>query len=170
MAKEVKNGRSKVYVMDGAALAKIFEKKGINARQFGKELGYHETYFPKCIRTNKIGEKAIGMLMWYKILPSQYGVEAIIATTKTVGEVFDELPKETKEEVCKQVEEAVEEATERVSSEVKRNSGRYPWGDEKSPVEKAMNEPGVVKLEFTIDIVKLKAVVKQAVKEAYEEL
>lgn len=42
--------------------------------------------------------------------------------------------------------------------------------EEKSPAEKAINEPGVVKLEFTLDIVKLKAIIKQAVKEAYEEL
>lgn len=153
MAKECKNGRSKLYTMDGAKLAKIFEKKGINARKFGKELNFHETYFPKCIRTNKIGEKAIGLLMTNGIMPSQYDVD-MKRTVKskdhvTVAEVFDSLPEETKNEVYSEVEKAVEE---------------------KSPAEKAMNEPGVVKVEFTLDIVKLKAIIKQAVKEAYEEL
>lgn len=163
MAKEVKNGRSKIYACDGAALAKIFEKKGIDPKKFGEELGYHRTYFPKCIRTNRIGEKAIGMLMSERISPSQYGVGAIVPN-KTVGEVFNSLPEETKEEVYEQVEQAVDEATNKKDwlhyDGVKKNSGRYPWGD----------EAGVVKLEFTIDILKLKAIVKQAVKEAYEEL
>lgn len=142
--KEVKNGRSKAYAMDGAALKKIFEKRGINPRQFSKELGYHETYFPKCIRQNYIGEKAIGMLMSKKILPSQYGVENMAP--------------------AKNVKEEVNEATDKKDwlhyDGVKKNSGRYPWGD----------EAGVVKLEFSIDILKLKAIIKQAVKEAYEEL
>lgn len=146
MTKEIKNGRSKLYDMNGAKLAKIFEKKGINARQFGKELNFHETYFPKCIRKNKIGEKAIGFLMANGIMPSQYDV----------GDVFEKKDSE-------------------VVGPLKRNSERYPFDDkdveeEKAPVEKAMNEPGVVKVEFTLDIVKLKAIIKQAVKEAYEEL
>lgn len=155
--KECKNGRSKLYTMDGAKLAKIFEKKSINARRFGKELNFHETYFPKCIRTNKIGEKAIGLLMANGIMPSQYGVE----------DVF----------------EAKEKKDSEIVGPLKRNSGRYPFGEDnieelakkaasadEAPVEKAMNEPGVVKVEFTLDIVKLKAIIKQAVKEAYEEL
>lgn len=145
--KECKNGRSKLYVMDGAKLAKIFEKKGINARKFGKELNFHETYFPKCIRTNKIGEKAIGLLMANGIMPSQYGV----------GDVFE--AKEKKDsEVVGPLKRNYEELAKKAAS-----------ADE-APVEKAMNEPGVVKLEFTLDIVKLKAIIKQAVKEAYEEL
>lgn len=171
--KEFKNGRSKLYAMNGAKLAKIFLKRGINARQFGRELNFHETYFPKCIRKNQIGEKAIGMLMANGIMPSQYDVN-MERTVKskdpvTVADVFDSLPEEDKNKVYSEVEKAVEEANH-VDAGVKKNSGRYTWGDEKSPAEKAMNEPGVVKLEFTIDIVKLKAIVKQAVKEAYEEL
>lgn len=145
--KECKNGRSKLYTMNGAKLAKIFEKKGINARQFGKDLNFHETYFPKCIRKNQIGEKAIGFLMTNGIMPSQYDVEYVIET------------KEKKDS--------------EIVGPLKRNSGRYSFDDkdvEEAPVEKAINEPGVVKLEFTIDIVKLKAIIKQAVKEAYEEL
>ena len=142
--KECKNGRSKLYTMDGAKLAKIFEKKGINARQFGKELNFHETYFPKCIRTNKIGEKAIGLLMANGIMPSQYDVGDVFE--KRDSEVVDP-PKRNYEELAKNAASADE-----------------------APVEKAMNEPGVVKLEFTLDIVKLKAIIKQAVKEAYEEL
>lgn len=190
--KVVKNGRSKAYAMDGAALEKIFEKRGIDPRQFGEELGYHRTYFPKCIHKNCIGEKAIGMLMSKKILPSQYGVEIKSLTKETRKEFHikeaEEIAKlgglenaekvrfriEEAEEIAKLGEEAVNEATDKKDwlhyDGVKKNSGRYPWGEEKSPAEKAMEEPGVVKVEFTLDIVKLKAIVKQAVKEAYEEL
>lgn len=142
--KECKNGRSKLYVMDGAKLAKIFAKKGINARKFGKELNFHETYFPKCIQTNKIGEKAIGLLMTNGIMPSQYGV----------GDVFEKKDSEVVDPPKRNYEELAKNAT----------------SADESPAEKAINEPGVVKVEFTLDIVKLKAIIKQAVKEAYEEL
>lgn len=149
--KECKNGRSKLYTMDGAKLAKIFEKKGINARRFGKELNFHETYFPKCIRTNKIGEKAIGLLMANGIMPSQYGV----------GDVFEAKEKKDSEIVG---------PLKDISKNVGCKRGATADTNEEAPVEKAMNEPGVVKVEFTLDIVKLKAIIKQAVKEAYEEL
>lgn len=169
--KVVKNGRSKAYAMDGAALKKIFEKRCIDPRQFGEELGYHKTYFPKCIGKNCIGEKAIGMLMSKKILPSQYGVEIKSLTKETRKEFHIEEAKEIAKlgglenaEKIKLGEEAVNEATDKKDwlhyDGVKKNSGRYPWGD----------EAGVVKLEFSIDIFKLKAIIKQAVKEAYEEL
>ena len=151
--KEVKNGTSRLHVCNGQKLAKILAKKGLNARQFSAELGYHATYLPKVIRTNKIGETAVGLLLSKGIKPDQYDVN-METTVKskdpvTVADVFDSLPEKAKEEVYSEVEKAVEE---------------------KSPVEKAMNEPGVVKVEFTLDIVKLKAIIKAAVKEAYEEL
>lgn len=151
--KEVKNGTSRLHVCNGQKLAKILAKKGINARQFSAELGYHATYLPKVIRTNKIGETAVGLLLSKGIKPEQYDVD-MTKTVKskdpvTVADVFNSLPEETKNEVYSEVEKAVEE---------------------KSPAEKAMNEPGVVKVEFTLDIVKLKAIIKAAVKEAYEEL
>ena len=180
MAKEIKNGRSKLYVMDGAKLAKIFMKKGINARQFGKELNFHETYFPKCIRTNKIGEKAIGLLMANGIMPSQYGVGDVFE--KKDSEVVSSLKDISKNKcercalrnketngpsdcpTCKSCTFKYDQAGYKIGATADTNE------EEKSPAEKAMNEPGVVKLEFTLDIVKLKAIIKQAVKEAYEEL
>lgn len=151
--KEVKNGTSRLHVCNGQKLAKILAKKGLNARQFSAELGYHATYLPKVIRTNKIGETAVGLLLSKGIKPDQYDVD-METTVKskdpvTVNEVFDSLPEKAKKEVYSEVEKAVEE---------------------RSPAEKAMNEPGVVKVEFTLDIVKLKAIIKAAVKEAYEEL
>lgn len=151
--KVVKNGTSRLHVCNGQKLAKILEKKGLNARQFSEELGYNVTYLPKVIRTNKIGETAVGLLMSKGIKPDQYDVN-MERTVKskdpvTVADVFNSLPEETKNEVYSEVEKAIEE---------------------KSPAEKAMEEPGVVKVEFTLDIVKLKAIIKQAVKEAYEEL
>lgn len=154
--KEVKNGTSRLHVCDGQKLAKILAKKGINARQFSAELGYHATYLPKVIRTNKIGETAVGLLLSKGIKPTQYDVD-METTVKskdpvTVAEVFDSLPEKAKEEVYSEVEKAV--------------TGL----DEKSPAELAMEEPGVVKIEMTLDMVKLKAIVKAAVKEAYEEL
>ena len=155
MAKEVKNGTSRLHVCNGQKLAKILAKKGLNAREFSAELGYNITYLPKVIRTNKIGETAVGLLLSKGIKPTQYDVN-METTVKskdpvTVAEVFDSLPKEAKEEVYSEVEKAIEEA-------------------EKAPVERALEDPGVVKIELTLDMVKLKAIVKQAVKEAYEEL
>lgn len=154
--KEVKNGTSRLHVCNGQKLAKILTKKGINARQFSAELGYHATYLPKVIRTNKIGETAVGLLLSKGIKPTQYDVD-METTVKskdpvTVAEVFNKLPEKTKEEVYSEVEKAV--------------TGL----DEKSPAELAMDEPGVVKVEFTLDIVKLKAIIKAAVKEAYDEI
>ena len=153
--KEVKNGTSKLHVCNGQKLEKILRKKGLNAREFSAELGYHATYLPKVIRTNKIGETAVGLLMSKGIKPTQYDVN-MEKTVKskdpvTVADVFDSLPEETKDEVYSEIGKAIEEA-------------------EKAPVERALEDPGVVKIELTLDMVKLKAIVKQAVKEAYEEL
>lgn len=150
MSKVIKNGRSKKYTINGKKLAKALEKKGLVPRELSAALAFHPGYLGKCIRTNTIGEHAIGMLMNYGIAPSKYDAE-ILTKEKTVGDIFDSLPEETKEEVYSEVEEAIEES-------------------EKAPVEKALEEPGVVKIELTLDMVKLKAIVKQAVKEAYEEL
>ena len=196
MSKVIKNGRSKKYAIDGKKLAKALEKKGLVPSHLSAALAFHPGYLGKCIRTNTIGEHAIGMLMNYGISPSKYDAE-ILTKEKTVGDIFESLPEEAKEEVYSEVEKAIEEAdpckrcalrdketdepsdcptckrccTDRnVVHPLNRTSGRYPWGEEKSPAEKAMEEPGVVKLEFTIDIVKLKAIVKQAVKEAYDEI
>lgn len=168
MAKEVKNGTSKLHTCNGAKLAKILEIKGLNARKLSTELRYNATYLPKVIRSNKIGETAIGLLLSKGIKPSQYDVD-MERTVKSkdpvlVADIFDSLPEETKDKMYSEVEDAIDAG-------IKRNSGRYPWDEsEKSPAEKAMEEPGVVRLEFTIDIVKLKAIVKQAVKEAYDEI
>lgn len=180
MTKEIKNGRSKLYTMDGAKLAKIFEKKGINARQFGKELNFHETYFPKCIRKNKIGEKAIGFLMANGIMPSQYDVGDVFE--KKDSEVVSSLKDISKNKCEKCALRDKETGGPSNCPTCKRCNAEYDQAgckrvatadtneEEKAPVEKAMNEPGVVKVEFTLDIVKLKAIIKQAVKEAYEEL
>lgn len=181
--KEVKNGRSKAYAIDGAALKKIFEKRGINPRQFGKELGYHETYFPKCIRKNCIGEKAIGMLMANGIMSSQYGAGYVFeAKKKKDSEVVSSL-KDISKNKCKRCALRDKETdgpsdcptcrrcnNEYDQSGCKIGATADTNEEEKSPAEMAIEEPGVVKIELTLDMVKLKAIIKQAVKEAYEEL
>lgn len=160
--KEVKNGTSRLHVCNGQKLAKILVKKGLNARQFSAELGYHATYLPKVIRTNKIGETAVGLLLSKGIKPTQYDVDmdrtvkSKDPVTFSVADIFNSLPEKAKEEVYSEVEKAIEEPVTGL--------------EEKSPAELATDEPGVVKVEFTLDIVKLKAIIKAAVKEAYEEL
>ena len=152
--KVVKNGTSKLHTCNGQKLAKILEKKDLNARQFSVELGYNATYLPKVIRTNKIGETAVCLLLSKGIKPDQYDVD-MKRTVKSKDPVVT----------------PVTGLDDNVINSLKRNSGRYPFGaEDKSPAEKAMDEPGVVKVEFTLDIVKLKAIIKAAVKEAYEEL
>jgi len=148
--KEVKNGTSRLHVCNGQKLAKILAKKGLNAREFSTELGYNATYLPKVIRTNKIGETAVGLLMSKGIKPTQYDVDM-------------ETTVKSKDPVTVAYEDAFNKLPEKVEKAV---TGL----DEKSPVELAMEEPGVVKVEFSLDIVKLKAIIKAAVKEAYEEL
>lgn len=177
--KELKNGRSKLVKCDGQVLKTIILAKGFKPFELGMLMGYDRTYFNKCIRTNTIGVKAVEKLREYKIMPAMYDAD-METTVKskdpvTVAEVFDSLPEKAKEEVYEQAEQTVDEANNKKDwlnyDSVKKSSGRYPWGtDEKSPAEKAMEEPGVIKVEFTLDIVKLKAIIKQAVKEAYNEL
>lgn len=165
--KELKNGRSKLVKCDGQVLKTIIVAKGFKPFELATLMGYDRTYFNKCIRTNTIGVKAVEKLTEYKILPSMYDAE-LEPTEKR------EVLKNAKEKVDgkKVLEEPVTGLeSDQVDNSLKRNSGRYPWdAEEKSPVEKAVEEPGVVKLEFTIDILKLKAIVKQAVKEAYDEI
>ena len=161
--KEVKNGTSRLHVCNGQKLAKILVKKGLNAREFSAELGYHATYLPKVIRTNKIGETAVGLLLSKGIKPTQYDVDmdrtvkSKDPVTFSVADIFNSLPEKAKEEVYSEVDKAIKE--EAVTAL-----------DEKSPAELATDEPGVVNVEFTFDILKFKAIIKQAVKEAYDEI
>lgn len=164
--KELKNGRSKLVKCDGQVLKTIIVAKGFKPFELALLMGYDRTYFNKCIRTNTIGVKAVEKLIEYKILPSMYDAE-LEPTEKR------EVLKNAKEKVDgkKVLEEPVTGIeSDNVINSLKRNSGRYPWGEEKSPAEKVIDEPGVVKIELTLDMVKLKAIVKAAVKEAYEEL
>lgn len=162
--KELKNGRSKLVKCDGQVLKTIIMAKGFKPFELAMLMGYDRTYFNKCIRTNTIGVKAVEKLTEYKILPSMYDAELeptekreVLknAKEKSEGKFRDWTESKT---IAKKVLEDPVTGLESVKAE------------EKSPVEKAVEEPGVVKLEFTIDIVKLKAIVKAAVKEAYEEL
>ena len=169
--KVVKNGTSRLHVCNGQKLAKILEKKGLNARQFSEELGYNVTYLPKVIRTNKIGETAVCLLLSKGIKPDQYDVD-MKRTVKSKDPVVNKCErcalrnKDTNGPsdcpTCKRCNSEYDQTGCKIGATADTN--------DEAPVEKAMNEPGVVKLEFTIDIVKLKAIVKQAVKEAYEEL
>lgn len=183
--KEVKNGTSRLHVCNGQKLAKILAKKGINARQFSEELGYHATYLPKVIRTNKIGETAVGLLLSKGIKPTQYDVD-MDTTVKSKDPVMDKVIalREKEENKCKRCAlRDIETSgpsdcpTCRKCNEEEPVTGLdhvdafdYDYASKVSPAELAMDEPGVVKVEFTLDIVKLKAIIKQAVKEAYEEL
>lgn len=162
--KELKNGRSKLVKCDGQVLKTIILAKGFKPFELATLMGYDRTYFNKCIRTNTIGVKAVEKLTEYKILPSMYDAELEPTEKREVlknakekrdGKIGDWTESKT---IAKKVLEEPVTGLESVKVE------------EKSPVEKAIDEPGVVKIEFTIDIVKLKAIVKQAVKEAYEEL
>lgn len=193
--KELKNGRSGLLACDGELLKNVIKANGYTPTQLAELMNYGSGYFTRCIRKNTIGKNAVEKLKEYKIMPAQYRAESIESLQKTVkrlkedkeimaegglekaeerwsvGDILDSLPEETKNEVYSEAEKAIDEANHVIDTGLKRNSGRYPWGEsEKAPVEKALEEPGVVKIELTLDMVKLKAIVKAAVKEAYEEL
>lgn len=172
--KELKNGRSELFHMNGEALKNLITAAGYSCKSLSEKMEFNGNYLSKCIRQNKIGQVAVQKLMEYNIKPAMYKVENFDilkkkiermkeareierlgglekAEEKSVADIFDSLPEETKNEVYSEIDKAVKEA-------------------EKAPAEKVLEEPGVVKIEFTISIVKLKAIVKQAVKEAYDEI
>ena len=180
--KVLKNGRSELFHMNGEALKNLITAAGYSCKSLSEKMEFNGNYLSKCIRQNKIGQVAVQKLMEYNIRPAMYQVENFDILKKKI-----ERMRESREiERLGGLEESERRFNEKlhnfevnnkkydgeIMKEIlKKNSGRYPLGEsEKSPVEKAVEEPGVVKLEFTIDIVKLKAIVKQAVKEAYEEL
>lgn len=162
--KELKNGRSKLVKCDGQVLKTIIMAKGFKPFELATLMGYDRTYFNKCIRTNTIGVKAVEKLTEYKILPSMYDAELeptekreVLknAKEKSEGKIGDWTESKT---IAKKV---LEEPVTGID---------YDYASKVSPAELAMEEPGVVKVEFSLDIVKLKAIIKAAVKEAYEEL
>lgn len=159
MARQLKNGRSKLVKCDGQVLKTIIMAKGFKPFELAVLMGYDRTYFNKCIRTNTIGVKAVEKLTEYKILPSMYDAE-LEPTEKR------EVLKSAKEKRDSKIGDWTESKT--LAKKVLENP--VTGLNEKSPAELAMEEPGVVKVEFSLDIVKLKAIIKAAVKEAYEEL
>lgn len=123
--KELKNGRSKLVKCDGQVLKTIIVAKGFKPFELALLMGYDRTYFNKCIRTNTIGVKAVEKLIEYKILPSMYDAE-LEPTEKR------EVLKNAKEKVDgkKVLEEPVTGIeSDHVDNSLKRNSGRYPWGE-----------------------------------------
>lgn len=177
--KEVKNGTSRLHVCDGQKLAKILAKKGLNARKFSVELGYHATYLPKVIRTNKIGETAVGLLLSKGIKPTQYDVD-MDTTVKSKDPVMDKVISLREKEVNKCKICALRDietsgpsdcpTCRKCNADTNKEDEPVTRFDEKVPAELDMEEPGVVKVEISLDTVKLKAIIKAAVKEAYEEL
>ena len=180
--KELKNGRSGLMSCDGELLKNVIKVNGYTPKQLAELMNYNSGYFTRCIRNNSIGKNAVEKLKEYKIMPAQYRAESMESLQKKVQRLKEEKEiavaggLEESERRFNEKLNAFEVNNKKYDGEImkeieKKNSGRYPWGEsEKSPVEKAMEEPGVVKLEFTIDIIKLKAIVKQAVKEAYDEI
>ena len=174
--KQLKNGRSELFHMNGEALKNLITAAGYSCKTLSEKMDFNSTYLAKCIKDNKIGRVAVQKLMEYNIKPAMYQVENFDILKKKIERMKEarEIGRlgglEKAEENLKQAR-INPDGSHCVAHPVNRNSGRYPWGEEeKSLAEKAVDEPGVVKLEFTIDIVKLKAIVKAAVKEAYEEL
>lgn len=168
--KELKNGRSKLVKCDGQVLKTIIIAKGFKPFELALLMGYDRTYFNKCIRTNTIGVKAVEKLTEYKILPSMYDAELEPTEKRKVL-------KNAKEKVDCKIGDWTESKTiakkvleEPVTGLDNVEAFDYDYASKVSPAELAMDEPGVVKVEFTLDIVKLKAIIKAAVKEAYEEL
>lgn len=159
MTRQLKNGRSKLVKCDGQVLKTIIIAKGFKPFELALLMGYDRTYFNKCIRTNTIGVKAVEKLTEYKILPSMYDAELEPTEKRKVL-------KNAKEKVDGKIGDWTESKT--IAKKVLEEP--VTRLNEKSPAELAMEEPGVVKVEFTLDIVKLKAIIKAAVKEAYEEL
>lgn len=196
--KVLKNGRSELFHMNGEALKNLVTAAGYTCKSLSEKMDFNSNYLSKCIRQNKIGQVAVQKLMEYNIKPAMYQVENFDILKKKIERLKEAREaeeirtnndsshslKDISKNPCKRCALRDHETdgpsdcpscrrckgNPNVAHSLDRNSGRYPWGEEKSPAEKALEDPGVVKIELTLDMVKLKAIVKQAVKEAYEEL
>lgn len=196
--KVLKNGRSDLFHMNGEALKNLITAAGYTCKSLSEKMEFNGNYLSKCIKKNMIGRVAVQKLMEYNIKPAMYQVENFDILKKKIERMKEAREaeeirinhdgsnslKDISKNPCKRCALRDKEtngpsdcascrcckANPNVAHPLNRNSGRYPVYEEKSPAEQAIEEPGVIKLEFTIDIVKLKAIVKQAVKEAYEEL
>lgn len=194
----MKNGRSVLMKCDGQILRKIIVNKGFVVADLSRMMGYCGDYLNKCCRDNTISEKCVKLLMDYKIFPAMYGVEGFKMDIEPVdrnkasldvevekrldarnknddGMVYIGKPREIKIDYNKACSDRLKKrmdmlnanyAASNVISDAKENL--YPDGSDmlslglkhffKGMMREIKNDP-----EF-------KELIKQAVKEAYEEL
>lgn len=159
--KVLKNGRSELFHMNGEALKNLITEAGYSCKSLSEKMEFNGNYLSKCIRNNMIGQVAVQKLMKYNIKPAMYQVENFDILKKRIERMRE----------AREIERfgGLEKAEEKLEQVRINPDGSHSLKDA-SPVEQAIEEPGVVKIELTLDMVKLKAIVKQAVKEAYDEI
>ena len=178
------NKAGKLMKCDGQMLKKVIEAKGYKCHELSKMLRYCSDYLTTCCRTNKISDVAAKYLMDYKIFPQMYDLE---------GEIKVEEPKEVKiDKDEKKYIESDKKATDDLKKRMDWLNRNAIYGIPKGidygygPAPKNTSycsfyaaghdiAKGVFKLmQATINDLKhdpeFKELIKQTVKEAYEEL
>ena len=175
--KELKNGRSELFHMNGEALKNLITAAGYSCKSLSEKMEFNGNYLSKCIRQNKIGRIAVQKLMEYNIKPAMYQVENFDILKKKIERMKEarEIERlgglEKAEQIrinpdgshsLKDISKnpcircALRDAetngpsdcstckscnfNPNVAHSLNRNSGRYPWGSEKSPAEEAYDE------------------------------
>lgn len=179
----VSNKAGKLMKCDGQMLKKVIEAKGYKCHELSKMLRYCSDYLTTCCRTNKISDVAAKYLMDYKIFPQMYDLEgdAIVNVPE---------PKEVKIDrdsirspfapTAQEIKKVLNEKYGKLEKDAKGIDYGYDGPTPKNTSYCSFcagNDiaKGVFKLmQATIDELKhdpeFKEMIKQAVKEAYEEL
>lgn len=188
------NKAGKLMKCDGQMLKKVIEAKGYKCHELSKMLRYCSDYLTTCCRTNKISDVAAKYLMDYKIFPQMYDLEGEIKVDEPKEVKIDKdessdeakldklkkrmdlinrnaiygIPKETAQETRDRINEAKEILNRRYGA---RNS--YP-GDCYMNASRQISAGLYHLMHAAINDLKndpeFKELIKQAVKEAYEEL
>lgn len=191
---------SKVYKCDGQLLRKIITDKGFMPTELSRMMDYCSDYLNSCTRKNKISDVCVKKLMGYRIFPQMYGVEGEIKVDEPKEVKIDKDDKETADKLNKRMDminsnsvygmfKSNKEALAQEAKEIlNRRYGRLEKGVEgidygygpapKNPSYYAAGHTiakGLFQLmQAAMDDLKhdreFKEMIKQAVKEAYEEL
>lgn len=177
---------SKVYKCDGQLLRKIITDKGFMPTELSRMMDYCSDYLNSCTRKNKISDVCVKKLMGYRIFPQMYGVEGEIKVDEPKDDNLN-APKDalnvktcqkapfgpTAQEIKKVLNEKYGTLGKRVEGidhgygPAPKNPGYYAAGH---IIAKGFFELMWTAMNDLKHDPEFKEMIKQAVKEAYEEL
>lgn len=147
--KELKNGRSRLVDFNKDAFVTVVSAKGFGMTELSKVLDYTPNYFNKCIRTGKIGLNAM------QLLNSKFGIKPEMYSDLNVNDLPEKIVVK-KKKVAKPAKPAKAKVLEKIAAKKKANTP-----------EPANN---MITVQVSLDSDQLKALIKEAVIEAFESL